>query len=68
MLAQVCDTYHTSVNTRIISSIRTAGSATLPKWIYSQGAYFESKTGGEVKIFGFYKKAKMKKKEAENNR
>jgi len=25
-----------------------------PKWIYTQGFYFEPRAGGEVRIFGFY--------------
>jgi len=32
---------------------RTAGRAMRPEWIYFQGFYFESKGGGEVRIFGF---------------
>jgi len=41
---------------------RTAGRATRPEWICSQGFYFEPKAGGEVRIFGFYNKKKKKKK------
>jgi len=33
---------------------RTAGRATLPEWIWSQGVYFEPREGGEVRIFGVY--------------
>ena len=25
-----------------------------PEWMYSQGFYFETRAGDEVKIFGFY--------------
>ena len=40
---------------------RTAGRATWPEWIYSQGVYFEPKTGGQVRIFGFYNKKQTNK-------
>jgi len=35
---------------------RSAKRATWPEWIYSQRVYFEPKTGGEVRLFGFYNK------------
>jgi hypothetical protein len=31
---------------------RTAGRATRPEWIESQGFYFEPRAGGEVRILG----------------
>ena len=40
---------------------RTAGRATLFEWIYSEGVYFESKTGGEVRNFGVYTKKQTNK-------
>jgi len=33
---------------------RTAGRATRPEWIYSQGFYFEPRAGVEVRILWFY--------------
>jgi len=41
---------------------RTAGRAARPEWIYShwQGVYFKLKTGGEVRIFGFYNNKQTK--------
>jgi len=33
---------------------RTAGRATLPEWIHSQGFYFEPKAEGELRVFGSY--------------
>jgi len=33
----------------------------VPKWIYSQGGYFEPKTGGEVRIVRFYNKKQTNK-------
>ena len=38
----------------------TAGRATRPKWIYSQGVYIEPKTGVEVRIFGFHNQKQEK--------
>jgi hypothetical protein len=32
---------------------RTAGKATQPEWIHSQGVYFEPRAGGEVRILRF---------------
>ena len=45
---------------------RTAGRATLPRWMYSQRVYFEPTVGGEVRIFGFYTNKQTNKKSKED--
>jgi len=46
---------------------RTAGRATRPEWIYSQGFYYPPRAGGEVWIFGFYNK-KLEQTNKQKNR
>jgi len=41
---------------------RTAGKATRPEWIYSQGFYFEPKAEAKYKISGFIATKKEKKR------
>jgi len=40
-----------------IHSLSSSG----PEWIYSQGFYFEPRTGGEVRIFGCYNNKRTNK-------
>jgi hypothetical protein len=42
-----------------------AGKATLPEWIFSQGFYFDAKSGRKVRIFGFYNNKQANKKNSE---
>jgi len=41
---------------------RTAGRATQPELIYSEGFYFEPRAGSEVRIFGFCNNEEKKEK------
>jgi len=57
-----------SVSGRWCTFGRTAGRATRPEWIYSQGFYFEPKAGGEVRILGFYNNKQITKEQKQTNK